>query len=369
MTIHARKEFYLPELDLLRFFAFILVFLSHSVSADETFYRELSIPMPIAKCIVALAAGGAWGVDLFFALSAYLITTLLLREQALFGSISVRAFYLRRCLRIWPLYFGFLLTVTPILRWLTLDEMPFRYMVAFLLFVGNWSCAWWGYPHTVAAALWSVSIEEQFYLIWPLVVCRWRSALPAVIGVMVVTAFATRAWLGAEGVEHPKIWCNTLARLDPIAAGALVAVVLQHREVHLSRGLRFSLFLSGIVILAVLGHFDDFVGAPAQISYPIATLGCTAILIATIGAHLPPDARLTRWGCYLGRISYGLYVFHPMILSLVGVAGTRNAIGRLLATAAAFAATVLVAAFSYRFFELPFLRLKRQATRIISVPI
>src|SRR3954469_14437430 len=106
-----QQRFYLPELDLLRFFAFLMVFSSHAVPGEESFYSQLHIPGPLAKSLVALAAGGAWGVDLFFTLSAYLITTLLLREKSSCGRINVGAFYLRRALRIWPLYFGFLLGV------------------------------------------------------------------------------------------------------------------------------------------------------------------------------------------------------------------------------------------------------------------
>jgi peptidoglycan/LPS O-acetylase OafA/YrhL len=367
--LSSESAFYLPELDLLRFFAFILVFLSHSVSGNESFYSELKIPLPIAKCIIALAAGGTWGVDLFFALSAYLITSLLLREQATYGSISVRAFYARRSLRIWPLYFGFLLIGIPILRWVGIGDMPLPYKVAFLLFLGNWSCTWWGYPHTVATPLWSVSIEEQFYLIWPLLTCRWRTALGTVIAVMFGIAIGTRAWLAAEGIEHPGIWCNTFARLDPIAAGALLAWLTQYRRLHLRGWLRVLLFLAAMIVLAVLGHFDAFVGIGAQLAYPAATLACAAMLMATIGVRVHTDSRLIRWGCHLGRISYGLYVFHVTSLTITAVADAPNMITRLVRTAGAFAMTVMIAALSYRFVERPFLKLKASAaTRITSAP-
>ncbi|TLZ12456.1 MAG: acyltransferase [Gammaproteobacteria bacterium] len=99
----------------------------------------------------------------FFTLSSFLITTLLLRESSVCGALDVTAFYLRRVLRILPLYFGFLLAATTLARSLVPDEnLPLKYVVAFALLCGNWACVLWGYPHSVASPLWSVSIEEQF---------------------------------------------------------------------------------------------------------------------------------------------------------------------------------------------------------------
>jgi peptidoglycan/LPS O-acetylase OafA/YrhL len=361
------QRFHLPELDLLRFFAFMLVFLSHAVPGDEQYYSQLSIPSPIAKSVIALAAGGAWGVDLFFTLSSYLITTLLLREKAVRGTIDVQAFYLRRALRIWPLYFGFLLGVVPLLHWASAGGMSSSYMLAFALFVGNWACVWWGYPHSVATPLWSVSIEEQFYLSWPLIVRRCHSDLIIVVCAMLFIAFVTRGWLTANGVEHPKIWCDTFARLDPIAAGALVAVVTQKRKLFLSKSLRLTLFLAAVITLSILGRFGDFVGNRALMTYPAASLACAAMLIATIGVRLPASSWRVQSGCYLGRISYGLYIFHPMFLSMFDVANTQDSGMRLIRTAAAFSTTATVAALSYHFFELRFLRLKQRFERITSV--
>jgi len=103
VTSHTRQRFYQPELDGLRFYAFLGVFVCHSLPFEGTFYRRFHLPMPWLWG--AIAKSGAAGVDLFFALSAFLITSILLRERAETGGISLRRFYLRRVLRIWPLYF------------------------------------------------------------------------------------------------------------------------------------------------------------------------------------------------------------------------------------------------------------------------
>jgi len=209
----------------LRFFAFLLVFVSHALPPGAWDW----IPHPFHAVFVGLSLGGAYGVDLFFALSSWLITTLLIREQKELGRIDARAFYIRRILRIWPLYFAFLLVRRPAFSLLLPDQMSAAYIAAFSLLAGNWACVILGYPATVASPLWSVSIEEQFYLAWQLVLRKWFHCLPRVLIGLLVLSSLTRFVLVALHVMHPGIWCNTFARLDPIAAGALLAV-LSHGE-------------------------------------------------------------------------------------------------------------------------------------------
>src|SRR5438552_17688903 len=104
-----RPGFYRPELDVLRFGAFLLVFIHHGFPLTAAEYAGWGVPGVVAALLASGARAGALGVDLFFALSAYLITELLLREQRSHGTFSIRAFYVRRILRIWPLYFFALL--------------------------------------------------------------------------------------------------------------------------------------------------------------------------------------------------------------------------------------------------------------------
>jgi peptidoglycan/LPS O-acetylase OafA/YrhL len=103
---HTPQRFYQPELDGLRFYAFLGVFAYHTLPEQPAFYRSLRIPL--SSLWAAVAKSGASGVDLFFALSAFLITSLLLREQQQTGGLSLRLFYVRRILSIWPLYFAVL---------------------------------------------------------------------------------------------------------------------------------------------------------------------------------------------------------------------------------------------------------------------
>ena len=172
------RRFYQPELDGLRFYAFLGVFVGHTLPFDDLFYQRLHLPLPWIWG-AAVRAGGA-GVDLFFALSAYLITSLLLRERRETGNLSLRLFYIRRTLRIWPLYF--LVVVLGIVfadtggehetRWFYYQRLPWYYVLGYVLFVGNWIYAIFGVAQSICAPLWTVSIEEQFYLLWPALMKR-----------------------------------------------------------------------------------------------------------------------------------------------------------------------------------------------------
>lgn len=356
---------------MLRCVAFLMVFASHVVPGDPLFYRRAHIPPWAADVMVSMAIGGAFGVDLFFALSSFLITTLLLREQALRGTLDVEAFYIRRMLRIVPLYLGFLLVASTVGHYLLPgDDLPLKYIAAYALFLGNWACVLWGYPHSFASPLWSVSIEEQFYLCWPLIMRRWVPRLTLVALGLLALSFATRLYLVRRGAVHPQIWCDTLARLDPIACGALLAVWQQGRETTLTPAIRAVLLLGALAIFTAAGHFGDVLGTQALVTFPAVTAACAAMLVGTLGFRMtakPPA--LARGFIYLGRISYGLYVFHSMFVLMLAVPTTNAPAARLARATAALLSTIAVAAGSYHFFERPFLRLKESFAQVQSRPV
>lgn len=189
-----RPGLYRPELDALRFFAFFAVYGFHQLSFPAQFYTRIGISTRLANLLADLPNAGVFGVDLFFVLSAYLITELLLREKDRFGKLNVRDFYVRRILRIWPLYFAFLaVAMVPFVN--VSHSMTLKYLLFFLLLSGNWAVVLFGFPaHSVAIPLWTVSIEEQFYLAWPPIVSRLsrRGILTAALG-MVVLSSVSRA--------------------------------------------------------------------------------------------------------------------------------------------------------------------------------
>lgn len=370
--LHASEKlqrYYRPELDVLRFFAFFMVFLSHVVPGDVAFFTEAHIPSRVADLIISMSAGGAFGVDLFFTLSSFLITTLLLREKEAYGAINVTSFYVRRMLRIWPLYFVFLLIIAPAVQYIVPDEsMSLKYILAFALLAGNWACVFWGYPDSVSAPLWSVSIEEQFYLSWPFVLRRWADHLVMVALALLVVSCITRVYLIVHGAIHPQIWCNSLARLDPFACGALLAVYTQRKSIALSPGARIILLCFAFAMLTAVGHYEDFSGTKSLITFPAVTMACIALILSTLGMQMTPGTLLVTTFAYLGRISYGLYVFHWMFIASLGVPLAHEPFARVSRAVAALIVTIATAAGSYHFLEKPFLQWKEKFARIKSRP-
>jgi peptidoglycan/LPS O-acetylase OafA/YrhL len=252
----AGTSFYRPELDVVRFFAFLSVFVYHTLDTPLDHLVEHHVPMWFVQVQVSISRAGAYGVDLFFVLSAYLITELLIREKETRGSLNVKSFYLRRILRIWPLYYFFipLAALVPFLN----PEHAFtlRYFVGFLFLVGNWSTIAFGPPYSAALPLWSVSVEEQFYLLWPPVVARLSRRQIAFTAVgMIVIANATRVVVLLLHGNGWSVWANTLARLDPMAAGILLAIFLHGGAPNIRLGRRLLMISGGVAGIALTEHF------------------------------------------------------------------------------------------------------------------
>jgi len=218
-------RFYRPELDVLRFFAFLGVFIFHAAPRTMDFYNAAGYPHWLSSLLIPAFGAGAYGVDLFFALSAYLITSLLLRERAATGALDLRGFYLRRILRIWPLYLAFVAFAAIFAALVPGQHLPTKYVVGYSLLAGNWVYVFYGLPASFATPLWTVSIEEQFYLAWPLALRKASVRTMAIIAVgILVVANAWRVWLAVSAAPVERIEYNTFTRLDPIAFGILIAL-------------------------------------------------------------------------------------------------------------------------------------------------
>lgn len=350
-----------------------MVFLHHAFPHQPEFWTKLGVPSVLATILAETGATDAFGVSLFFVLSAYLITELLLREKELVGSLDVKSFYIRRILRIWPLYF-FFLALAVALQWVVPGQhMGWRAGVAFSALAGNWYIVFIGFPSSVIFPLWSVSIEEQFYLTWPLVVRRAsQTAIMAIAAGLVGVATAARFYLGAHHRFESEIWCNTLVQLDPIAAGILIAVLLRGAAPQFSRLARLAMILAGVASLATAALYfgikrDPLTTARIVLGYPMVAIGGVLLLLAVLREGAKPAKALV----YLGRISYGLYVFHVLGLTIsdhVVPNQTANLARYGLRVFVALAITVSMAAISYRWLETPFLKLKQRFTYVLSRP-
>jgi len=362
------ERFYRPELDCLRFFAFFGVYVCHTLTGDPAYYAARHVPF--AAFVAAAAFAGRFGVDLFFLLSAYLITELLLREQEQFGKVDLRSFYARRILRIWPLYFlGILIGVLlPLVD--SSERFPLTYAVAFVLMFGNWMLFFRGAVPSAMLALWSVSFEEQFYLLWPAFIAKARGrGLLWACGIMLAIATVSRViFLPHALAMHSDvpIFASTLTRLDPLALGIATAVVLRGKRLTLRWGTRLTLAAAGYGLWIAAAYYTRLTLAFMLLGFPAAALGAWLIFIAAFGSVGAP-----RWLRYLGKISYGLYVFHGLALYLaVYLLGGVHTLKAFIAYWwLGLGLTMAMAAVSYKYFESPFLRLKERFARVKSRPV
>jgi peptidoglycan/LPS O-acetylase OafA/YrhL len=365
-----RECFYRPELDCLRFFAFFAVFIFHTMGDNGAAYFAAR-GVPFAGLIASAASAGRFGVDLFFLLSAYLITELLLREQEQCGELDLRFFYLRRILRIWPLYFLGLLIAVLLPLADSSQYFPPKYALAFVFMLGNWlplhfqviSLMW---------PLWSVSLEEQFYLLWPVFLSKGgqRTRLLYAVAALLTTATLARQLLfGFAHARHSEVFIAscTLTRLDPLALGIAAAVLLWKKPITLGWTSRLVLLLAGFGLWLAAGHFYGVTRSFMLFGFPAIAIGACLIFLSALGSPVAP-----RWLRYLGKISYGLYVFHMLAIHLSvklwgGFVHTlRDFLGYWCLS---LLMTITMAALSYRYFESPFLRLKKRFTRVESRPV
>jgi peptidoglycan/LPS O-acetylase OafA/YrhL len=366
----AKKSLYRPELDVVRFLAFLFVFTHHSLPRQEFVSSTMS---PAAmKVLVSVANAAGFGLCLFFVLSAYLICDLLLRERNKTGTIRLGAFYKRRILRIWPLYFlGILIGFLMMHR----KGEPTAVFLAFLLMVGNWYCAyvqWGGGPFN---QLWSVSIEEQFYLFWPWLSKRLtRGAMYLVCGLMIVTANGWLVYFGqANAPVNTVVWANSFVQFEMFAAGILLALILHQQMPRIGAAWRVLLLLacpvSWFVAVYVFGVKKEIGSATSLnlvIGYALAAAGSVALILSLLGVR---RESVPRWASYLGRISYGLYVFHVLAGLLASIFLQRAHLPGGWRPPLQLAMTIAIAAVSYRFYETPFLKLKARAEVISTRPI
>lgn len=363
--------------------------------------RALAVVAVLAFHMDALG-GGYLGVDMFLVLSGFLITSLMLSEHQRTGAISIPAFYLRRVYRLLPgfllfLAIGAVLVLT--LRGKQNQINFFENALAALLYVNNYFRVYHRTPNEGGSWLghvWSLSLEEQFYLIWPLclvVLCtrpRLRARLPGLLLAAVGCVVGWRLLLIAGGADDQRIYFGLDTRADSLLMGCALAALRQtgYRWKPVAppsaRSDAFSPGLAPRAIaepepsapvarrLAALGPWAFAallwlaVVAPAldvEITW-LDRAGYTLVALLAALLILSADQEGPRWWrsllaskplAGLGRISYGFYLWHYPVAA-VSAARVGPALGRPAAVACATAASIAIAAFSARFVERPIQR-------------
>lgn len=331
----------MPQLDALRAFAALAVIYSHATSYPGH-------------------ALGAYGVTLFFVLSGFLITGILLgarklRESGESLGLILRQFYARRSLRIFPLYYFVLFVLVAV------GYGPARQGLGWLAtYLGDFYLP--HRPESAVSHFWSLAVEEQFYLLWPWAILLLpRAWLPRLAGTLIVVAPLYRVWGWAHGVPQGVLWTSPIASAEALAIGGLLAMAGPTREVR-----RF-LLITGFAALAL--------GMICRVRLPDGPQPLWSMGPALLSAWLVARAALGVGGMpgrvlsfppllWIGTISYGVYVYHLPLLMCWQRIGP-HAPGWLTFLVIS-GATIGVAAASWYLFERPISALKRYFPYAVS---
>lgn len=349
-----RPRIQFPGLNTIRFYAALAVVINHvgaQFPPDHKFFRFINSFFPEAQD----------AVNLFFVLSGFLITYLLLHERTTTGKINIKNFYIRRTLRIWPLYYLVALSglvIFPILfANYPLTGLP-RYKLALALcLLPNF--AGLSVPMT---HLWSIGVEEQFYALWPWVNRDDVTILRVSFGIIIVKLLTTPVIMSFNYGNTAAIFFSL--RFECMAIGALGAYLYSKKANYLKWVYHPGVQIVALGAFVYLVIFDVPVNTYnivwASLTYIVLIMNIATNQYSLLKLNFPPIEKL-------GEISYGLYLYHFPVLYLIYFM-THNVGFKSIWTSPfllliiTVVSTWAVAALSYRWFEAPFLNLKRRFT-------
>jgi len=404
------------QLDTLRFIAFFSVFCLH-ITNFGLYYNGSAWYQWIEK---SLAFNGDLGVNFFFTLSGFLITNILLQEREDTNKINIKSFYARRFLRIWPLYFviivvGFIV-LPAILHFKPegnpfipeYSYVPYDRLKYYLTFLVNFDMTWNSYPIPILGVLWSISVEEQFYIFWPLIISfvpRKYLAYTLIAILIGAAYFRFIQWdqiaylfntydLGNPDVPHPGdvlsefyklrnsaslvTRFHTFSILSDIAMGALLAYGLFYSQPlrdYFKKLPRKSIvlpYIAAIVLVIMREKTYSLQFYPIiQWVRAITPALFSFIFVFIIGEQHYSDNSFYKFGrikilSAWGKISYGLYLWHMVAIWFVFFIfkifhlqpKVDNPWVFLLQILLCFFGTIGISILSYRFIEAPFLKFK-----------
>ncbi len=320
---------------------------------------------------------GFLGVHLFFVISGFLITTLLLREKSETGKISLKKFYIRRTLRIFPAYY--LTLGLFLIACLTTQELRgeplaiyLHNLPAFLTYTSNWfvypgGWAPGGAPaRVIFVAAWSLATEEQFYLFWPWIVAltkRWYT--PVIVMLLLVAANEiVKLYAGYSffltGYPLPVLIINSVS--TAICLGCLAAYALHHKQsfdiAWRVLGKRWSApLLTGIMLLVCIIPNDAILHV-FRMFYICVAMTLAVMACSIRGDHVLVRVLTNRIARYIGMISYGMYLYHPFGINITDRFFAFSKAWPLLQFLFVVGSTLLIATLSYWTYERFFLKLK-----------
>jgi peptidoglycan/LPS O-acetylase OafA/YrhL len=354
---------YIKGFDGLRAFSIIMVFCTHLGFMDN-------ISDPILDARLSMLCSGTVGVNIFFVLSGFLITRILLKEKSLTGKISFRNFYIRRFLRLLPPLILFYTTLSFLMsfgfikpQWIGLTLSVF-YLYNFVPT---------RYYSGELGPMWSLAVEEQYYIFWPVIVAFFRKYIPFFVVSIIILCFLARVYLPLMSIHHNgKVYpLNTYSYLDrwflPAVAPIMIGAVFSYIE--FTREEKFRFLFAGKYLFLVIAICTFFMPAYMPIlilykfGYEIELLQLCSVVILLIWVLFNQTSLLAGFLefkpiAYVGKISYGLYVYHALFI--------RTGRGDLFFQKYPLNIflTIGVAVLSYEFYEKKILRFKRKFSAV-----
>lgn len=371
MTVNDKAMYY-PKLDGLRFYAFLLVFIHH-------------FPPISNKILLTIYERGWVGVELFFVISAYLLTVLLINELKYSNSINLKKYFIRRILRIWPLFYVYIvLMLVYKFIFIGLDNLMWLRIIGLLTFTDNILTSHYNYNSSLpyVGHLWTISLEEQFYFILPFIIPILAKKSREIIirkGIIIwLTLIAFRFMSISLKVSHPFIWVLPI-QCDAFLVGILMGfgtfdVLLDKYNSELK------IFI-GIIILVLTTLIPNvnIIGKNQLIIYGIVSISFMLIVNGVLNSNNNKiDILLTnRFTRYMGKISFGLYVFHiacidlskRIVKDIIGINFSNSTVNWLLYFIVAILFTIILSILSYELLEKRFLILKNRFAVIRSRPV
>jgi peptidoglycan/LPS O-acetylase OafA/YrhL len=350
-AVGGRRRHFYPQLDGLRAAAVLLVLMNHMT--------DLHLPAPLGY----LATLGWIGVDAFFVLSGFLITTILLSYAP--GIRAFGVFVLRRTMRTWPLYFAVLLAAYLTIRHdFAGSQINWLHYVFFLQ---NFA------PEFIARSVgptWSLCIEEHFYLVWPfLIFLLPRRILIWLLPVIFCALPFVRLWGLHHAFTYKQLYTETQFHLDSLTAGSFVALLGTcysiRRRNYLWAAYACLIFGIGTAFAGYESGWDATVGHNIVFGFTSLAVAFAGLLVFLLHAESSVLVKILSFSPvrYIGRISYGIYLLHAGLFSLLGRLSDHRLLGPfadswVFAIPMRISITLAVAALSYKFFESPILRMK-----------
>ncbi len=357
-------KIFLPGLNGIRAIAAFAVIISHINNRLEYFKLPKGNLLDLAT----------YGVTIFFTLSGFLITFLLLKEMEHSKTVEVRKFYIRRVLRIWPLYYIYLIIII-FVSGLSNIRSP---VLFYLLMVPNFKNSFDGIINTSVGSIlttgmlghyWSLGVEEQFYAFWPWIVKSKKFLLKFLI---IFPAFYLLLKLTLRIFDAPYsvlVFVN-YTRFGCLVLGGLGAYIFFYQKERLSvfnkRGVEIAAFIFFLFVASNKFHITSI------IDHEIVSLFTLIIIFNQVNNPKRLFSFENKVFDYLGKISFGLYVYHPLIIYLMSLAFNYFTINNVLFKTISIyffviSMIIVVAHISYNFFEKRFLTLKTKYTTVQSV--